>query len=81
MNQNRLKSICTSVIKHSHPELELVDFDMFETYKYDELMDSWITDFSIFIQMSRSSKSCDKSQDVESLVESVFGFSCCVNFT
>ena len=81
MDQNRLKSICTSAMKTSFPEMELVDFIVVPTYKYDEVTDSWITDsFSMFTQMLRSETSNTTMSDVEFFLNSLFGIECCVDF-
>lgn len=81
MDQNRLKLICMSAMKTSFSELEIVDFEVVPTYKYDELTDSWITDsFSMFIQMLRSHDSEVTITDVESFLRSLFGIECCIDF-
>jgi hypothetical protein len=68
-------------MKTSFPEMELVDFIVVPTYKYDEVTDSWITDsFSMFTQMLRSETSNTTMSDVEFFLNSLFGIECCVDF-
>lgn len=81
MNQDRLKPICISAMKTSFPELEMVDFVVVPTYKYDELTDSWTTDsFSMFIQILRGNDNDVAMSDVESFLQSLFGIDCCIDF-
>lgn len=81
MDQNRLKLICMSAMKTSFSELEIVDFEVVPTYKYNESTDSWVTDsFSMFIQMLRSDDSDVTINDVESFLRSLFGIECCIDF-
>lgn len=68
-------------MKTSFSELEIVDFEVVPTYKYDESTDSWITDsFSMFIQMLRGDDSDVTINDVESFLGSLFGIECCIDF-
>ena len=82
MDKDRLKKIVeTSLVSHFGDDLSINDMVVLPTQKYDEGTKEWIPDsYSLFLQIQRGSVTLDLPREVESFLESLLGFECCVDF-
>lgn len=82
MDKDRLKKLCTSALDISYPSLSVSDFVVIPTFKYDETQTDWVPDsYSLFVQMKRNGEFLNRPGEVESFLESLLGFDCCVDFS
>lgn len=83
MDKNRVKKLCESVLEISFSGTTIRDFEMTPTYQYDNVLEKWVPDsHALFIQIS-STNSMNKGQgsrDIQSTLEALLGFECCVDF-
>ena len=79
---DRIKRIVESSLNTSFGgEISIVDMVVLPTQKYDEEASKWIPDsYSLFLQIQRGSVILDRPGEVESFLESLLGFECCVDF-
>jgi hypothetical protein len=87
MEQVRLKKIVQSWLDTSYSGVTIKEFLILPTNKLDEETGKWVSDsFTLFINLSRSGVDEEKwiemsnKRNVESLLESLLGFECCVDF-
>jgi hypothetical protein len=87
MDQVRLKKIVQSWLDTSYSGVTIKEFLILHTNKLDEETGKWVSDsFTLFINLSRSGVDEEKwiemsnKRNVESLLESLLGFECCVDF-
>ena len=81
MDKDKLKKLCVSALDLSFPSLSVCDFVVVPTFKYDDPKREWVPDsFSIFVQVKRNGEFLDRPGKVESFLESLLGFDCCVDF-
>jgi hypothetical protein len=78
----RIKQIIESSLDTSFGgDISIVDMMVLPTQKYDEGTKEWIPDsYSLFLQIQRGSVTLDRPREVESFLESLLGFECCVDF-
>ena len=78
----RIKQIVESSLDTSFGgDISIVDMMVLPTQKYDEGTKEWIPDsYSLFLQIQRGSVTLDLPREVESFLESLLGFECCVDF-
>jgi hypothetical protein len=78
----RIKQIVESSLDTSFGgDISIVDMMVLPTQKYDEGTKEWIPDsYSLFLQIQRGSVTLDRPREVESFLESLLGFECCVDF-
>ena len=78
----RIKRIVESSLDTSFGgDISIVDMMVLPTQKYDEGTKEWIPDsYSLFLQIQRGSVTLDRPREVESFLESLLGFECCVDF-
>jgi hypothetical protein len=78
----RIKQIVESSLDTSFGgDISIVDMMVLPTQKYDEGTKEWIPDsYSLFLQIRRGSVTLDRPREVESFLESLLGFECCVDF-
>ena len=78
----RIKRIVESSLNTSFGgDISIVDMMVLPTQKYDEGTKEWIPDsYSLFLQIQRGSVTLDRPREVESFLESLLGFECCVDF-
>jgi hypothetical protein len=78
----RIKRIVKSSLDTSFGgDISIVDMMVLPTQKYDEGTKEWIPDsYSLFLQIQRGSVTLDRPREVESFLESLLGFECCVDF-
>ena len=78
----RIKRVVKSSLDTSFGgEISIVSLEVIPTQKYDEKTTEWIPDsYSLFIQMRRGTMILTRPQEVESFLESLLGFECCVDF-
>jgi hypothetical protein len=78
----RIKRLVESSLDTSFGvEISISDMVVLPTQKYDEETSKWIPDsYSLFIQIQRGSVILDRPGEVESFLESLLGFECCVDF-
>jgi hypothetical protein len=78
----RIKQIVESSLDTSFGgDISIVDMMVLPTQKYDEGTKEWIPDsYSLFLQIQRGSVILDRPREVESFLESLLGFECCVDF-
>jgi hypothetical protein len=79
---DRIKRLVESSLDTSFGgEISIVDMVILPTQKYDEGTKEWIPDsYSLFLQIQRGSVTLDLPREVESFLESLLGFECCVDF-
>ena len=82
MDKDRLRKIVeTSLVSHFGDDLSINDMVVLPTQKYDEGTKEWIPDsYSLFLQIQKGSVILDRPGEVESFLESLLGFECCVDF-
>lgn len=78
----RIKRIVESSLDNSFGgDISIVDMMVLPTQKYDEGTKEWVPDsYSLFLQIQRGSVTLDLPREVESFLESLLGFECCVDF-
>ena len=78
----RIKRLVESSLDTSFGgDISIVDMMVLPTQKYDEGIKEWIPDsYSLFLQIQRGSVTLDLPREVESFLESLLGFECCVDF-
>jgi hypothetical protein len=78
----RIKRLVKSSLNSSFGgEISISDMIVLPTQKYDEGTKEWIPDsYSLFLQIQRGSVTLDLPREVESFLESLLGFECCVDF-
>jgi hypothetical protein len=78
----RIKRLVKSSLDTSFGgDISIVDMMVLPTQKYDEGTKEWIPDsYSLFLQIQRGSVTLDLPREVESFLESLLGFECCVDF-
>ena len=82
MDKDRLKKLCVSALDISYPSLSVCDFVVVPTYKYDETQTDWVPDsYSLFVQIRKGSVILNRPGEVESFLETLLGFECCVDFS
>jgi len=79
---DRIKRLVESSLDTSFGgDISIVDMMVLPTQKYDEGAKEWIPDsYSLFLQIQRGSVTLDLPREVESFLESLLGFECCVDF-
>jgi hypothetical protein len=79
---DRIKRIVESSLNTSFGgEITIVSLTILPTQKYNEEVSKWIPDsYSLFLQIRKGSVILDRPNQVESLLESLLGFECCVDF-
>jgi hypothetical protein len=84
MDKNRVKKLCESVLEISFSGATIRDFEMTPTYQYDNVLEKWVPDsHALFIQLnllSDSSNTMYKLSEIQSTLEGLLGFECCVDF-
>ena len=83
MDKNRVKKLCESVLEISFSGTTIIDFDMTPTYHYDKLLEKWVPDSQVlFIQITSTNtiSGGQGTKDIQSTLEGVLGFECCVDF-
>jgi len=82
MDKNRIKKLCESVLDISFSGMTICDFDMTPTFKYDENLSKWVPDsFALFVQIkSPLERETYRPTTVQTTLEGVLGFECCVDF-
>ena len=78
----RIKRLVESSLNSSFGgEISISDMVVLPTQKYDEGTKEWVPDsYSLFLQIQRGSVTLDLPREVESFLESLLGFECCVDF-
>ena len=78
----RIKRLVESSLNSSFGgEISISDMVVLPTQKYDEGTKEWITDsYSLFLQIQKGAVILDRPGEVESFLESLLGFECCVDF-
>ena len=79
---DRIKRLVESSLDTSFGgDIFIVDMMVLPTQKYDEGTKEWIPDsYSLFLQIQRGSVTLDLPREVESFLQSLLGFECCVDF-
>ena len=79
---DRIKRLVESSLDTSFGgEITIVSLMVLPTQKYNEEVSKWIPDsYSLFLQIRKGSVILDRPNQVESLLESLLGFECCVDF-
>jgi hypothetical protein len=82
MDKDRLKKLCVSALDISFPSLNVSDFVVIPTFKYDNSQSDWVPDsYSLFVQLKRNGDFLERPSEVEKFLESLLGFECCVDFS
>jgi hypothetical protein len=83
MDKDRVKRLCETVLGLSFSGTTICDFDMTPTYEYNNETNKWVPDsHALFIQI----KSVDLisrgrgTRDIQTTLEGLLGFECCVDF-
>ena len=62
-------------------DISIVDMTVLPTHKHDEETNEWIPDsYTLFLQLRKGSVILTRPREVESFLESMLGFECCVEF-
>lgn len=82
MDKNRLKKVVQSALDISFDEsLQISEFRVLPTHTYDNEKGEWVPDsYSLFLVVKKL-KDRDDLRDVSTLLESLLGFECCVDFS
>lgn len=82
MDKDKLKKLCVSALDISYPSIVVSDFVVVPTFKYDETQTDWVPDsYSLFVQIRKGSVILNRPGEVESFLETLLGFECCVDFS
>jgi hypothetical protein len=82
MNQNRMKKLCELALESR--KLTIVEFRMLPTNTFDNEKNEWVPDsYSLFLTLKRKENldGSPESTNVVMMLESLFGFECCVDYT
>jgi len=79
---DRIKRLVESSLNTSFGgEIQIDNLTVLPTQKYNEEVNKWIPDsYSLFLQIRKGSVILDRPNQVESLLETLLGFECCVDF-
>ena len=79
---NRIKRVVESSLNTSFGgDISIADMTILPTQKYDEETNEWVPDsYSLFVQIRKGSVILNRPGEVESFLESLLGFECCVDF-
>ena len=78
----RIKQIVESSLDTSFGgEISIVDLVVLPTQQYSEESKDWVPNsYSLFVQIRKGSVILNQPGEVESFLESLLGFECCVDF-
>jgi hypothetical protein len=78
----RIKQIVESSLNTSFGgEISIVDLVVLPTQQYSEESKEWVPNsYSLFVQIRKGSVILNRPGEVESFLESLLGFECCVDF-
>ena len=79
---SRIKKIVESSLNTSFGgEISIVDLVVLPTQQYSEESKEWVPNsYSLFVQIRKGSVILNQPGEVESFLESLLGFECCVDF-
>ena len=79
---DRIKRVVETSLKSSFGDvISISDMVVLPTQKFDEMINDWIPDsYSLFVQIKKGSVILDRPGQMESFLESLLGFECCVDF-
>lgn len=82
MDQSRLKKVIQSALDISYDEsLQINEFRALPTHTYDNEKGEWVPDsYSLFLVVKKM-KDIDDFRNVSTLLESLVGFECVVDFS
>jgi hypothetical protein len=78
----RIKRIVESSLNTSFGgEISIVDLVVLPTQQYSEESKDWVPNsYSLFVQIRKGSVILNRPGEVESFLETLLGFECCVDF-
>ena len=78
----RIKRLVESSLDTSFGgEISIVDLVVLPTQQYSEESKDWVPNsYSLFVQIRKGSVILNQPGEVESFLESLLGFECCVDF-
>ena len=78
----RIKRLVESSLDTSFGgEISIVDLVVLPTQQYSEESKDWVPNsYSLFVQIRKGSVILNRPGEVESFLESLLGFECCVDF-
>ena len=78
----RIKQIVESSLNTSFGgEISIVDLVVLPTQQYSEESKEWVPNsYSLFVQIRKGSVILNRPGEMESFLESLLGFECCVDF-
>jgi hypothetical protein len=78
----RIKRVIEISLKSSFGDvISISDMVVLPTQKFDEMTNDWIPDsYSLFVQIKKGSVILNRPGEMESFLESLLGFECCVDF-
>ena len=79
---DRIKRLVESSLDTSFGgEISIVDLVVLPTQQYSEESKDWVPNsYSLFVQIRKGSVILNQPGEVESFLESLLGFECCVDF-
>ena len=82
MDESRLKKVVQSALDISYDHsLEISEFRALQTHSYNNEKGEWVPDsYSLFLVVKKL-KDYDDLRNVSTLIESVIGFECVVDFS
>jgi len=78
----RIKQLVKSSLNTSFGgEISIVDLVVLPTQQYSEESKGWVPNsYSLFVQIRKGSVILNRPGEMESFLESLLGFECCVDF-
>jgi hypothetical protein len=79
---DRIKRVVETSLKSSFGDvISISDMVVLPTQKFDKTTNDWVPDsFSLFVQIKKGSVILNRPGEMESFLESLLGFECCVDF-
>lgn len=80
MDENKLRKLCELALDTSFSGVTISEFCALPTQKWDSEKDEWVPDsYSIFVVLKKPLPYDSNYTGVESFLESLLGFECCVD--
>jgi hypothetical protein len=84
MDKDRVKQLCETILEMSFSGTTICDFDMTPTYDYDNKNNMWVPySHALFIQVKSDNSMMigQGTRDIQTTLEGLLGFECCIDFT
>jgi hypothetical protein len=84
MDKDRVKQLCETILEMSFSGTTICDFDMKPTYEYINETNKWVPDSHVLFIQIKLVDSISRGQgtrDIQTTLEGLLGFECCIDFT